>query len=303
MKDPLYLIISPVRDEQEHIKRTIASVVAQRVRPAQWIVVDDGSRDQTGEILDQAARQHSWIKVIHRPDRGFRKTGSGEIDAFYEAYRTLASGAWDYIVKLDCDLSFEPDYFEKLLARFLADPKLGIASGIYLETREGCVWTEVPMPAYHAAGASKVVRRQCFEEIGGFIPERGWDTVDEIRAVSKGWHTTHFEDLKMKHWKREGTGMGLMHTSIMHGEIYYRVGGGKFFFILKALGRARHRPILFGSAGLVWGYVRSVLRRVPPLVTAEEARAYRSLLYERLEAKKDALLRGLLPLRWNKIAR
>ena len=103
------------------------------------------------------------------------------------------------------------------------------------------------MPHYHAAGASKAVRRECFENIGGFITQRGWDTVDEIRARSRGWETTHFADLKMKHWKPEGTGMGLLRTSCMHGEIYYRTGGSRPVLYLKSRAPNDAPPLRGGS--------------------------------------------------------
>ena len=98
------------------------------------------------------------------------------------------------------------------------------------------------MPSYHAAGASKMVRRLCFEQIGGFVAARGWDTVDEIRAVAAGWRTGHCKELKMKHWKREGSGIGAIRTHFMHGEIYYRTGGSRTFFVLKVLHRSRAGP-------------------------------------------------------------
>lgn len=290
MDKPRYVIISPVRDEQDHIRKTIASIAAQPILPAQWVIVNDGSRDNTGLILEEAAKQYPWIKAIHRSDRGFRKPGGGVIEAFYDGYRALEHNAWDYVVKLDCDLSLEADYFEKLLARFAAEPRLGIASGVYLELFDGQEWVAVEMPSYHAAGACKVIRRQCFEEIGGFIGERGWDTVDEIQAISRGWCTGHFRDLKMKHWKSEGMGIGLLRTSFMHGEIYHLTSGSKLFFLLKVLHRMTCRPLLIGGLALVCGYLRGVIERRPHLVTETEARSYNSLLYDRIAARVKTLL-------------
>src|SRR5262249_17183223 len=154
--------------------------------------------------------KHVFIHVVRSPQGQPRGPGPAVVRAFNrgldEAGRLGIE--YDFVVKLDCDLSFEPDYFERLLAEFAANPKLGIASGVYCEARDGVNWREVEMPAYHAAGASKMIRRACWEQIHGFIPSRGWDTVDEIRAMSHGWETTHFRELRIKHWKAEGTGIG-----------------------------------------------------------------------------------------------
>lgn len=60
------LIITPAKDEAEYIEKTIASMVAQTHRPALWVIVDDGSDDNTGELTNAAAAKYDWIKVLHR---------------------------------------------------------------------------------------------------------------------------------------------------------------------------------------------------------------------------------------------
>jgi glycosyltransferase involved in cell wall biosynthesis len=280
-----YLVITPVKDEERHVEHTLCSMASQTVKPVRWIIVDDGSSDRTPELLAKYAAEHSFIKIITNPRGQTRQPGSAVIRAFNRGYEDAKGVDYDFIVKLDCDLSFDPDYFEKLLGRFSANPKLGIASGVYWESANGVDWNEIAMPAYHACGASKVIRRDCWEQINGFIASRGWDTVDEIRAITHGWETTHFRDLKMKHWKIEGSGIGSWKTNIMHGEIYYLTGGGIFFFLLKVLHRLKSRPVLFGGVAVLWGYLRSLLARKPRLVNAAEARCYRKLLNARIFGK------------------
>ena len=87
-----YVVITPVRDEERHVEATVRSVAAQTIPPREWIIVDDGSSDRTGDILDQYAAQFPWIRVIHRPNRGFRKSGGGVIEAFYDGYSALRCG-------------------------------------------------------------------------------------------------------------------------------------------------------------------------------------------------------------------
>lgn len=286
-----YIIITPVRNEGRHLQQTIDSVASQTLRPQKWIIVNDGSTDNTSQLIDAAAARHPWIETVHRGDRGFRKTGGGVIEAFNEGLRRVDGHSWEFIVKLDCDLVFGPDYFEELIGRFVADSRLGIASGVYVEQHPGNgEWNEVKMPAYHAAGASKVVRRECFAQIGGFIMNRGWDTVDEIKAMAKGWKTTHFRELKMKHLKPEGSSIGLVRTNVMLGEIYYLTGGSVGFLILKLAHRFVHRPVFVGGLAMFWGYLRMAARRKPTLVSAEEARCYRALLLGRITSRARRLL-------------
>jgi hypothetical protein len=289
-----YLVISPVKDEERYVEYTLRSMVAQTLKPVCWIIVDDGSSDRTPEFLRRYAREHAFIYLISNSRGHPRQPGSAVIRAFKrgEAAAESLRVTYDFMVKLDCDLSFEPDYFERLLAKFAADSTLGIASGVYLEAPDGMNWSEIPMPAYHAAGASKVVRRSCWEQIGGFVPSHGWDTVDEIRAMTCGWRTTHFRDLRMKHWKREGIGIGPMRTHVMHGEVYYLTGGGKFFFLLKALHRLGLRPFLLGGLAMVWGYLRALLSGKERLVSDAEARVYRALLNGRLTGRLKTVSQG-----------
>ena len=277
-----YVVVSPVRDEERYVERTLVSMIQQQVKPVRWIIVDDGSSDRTPEVLARYAKKQGFIQIVRREVAGTRQPGSPVVRAFEVGYDAARNLEYEFIAKLDCDLSFGPDYFEGLLTKMQEDPGLGIASGVYMEASDEGTWVEVPMPPYHAAGASKMMRRRCFEEIGGFVPARGWDTVDEIRAMARGWRTKHFRELKMKHWKPEGTGIGPMRTHFMHGEVYYLTGGSKLFFLFKVLHRMGSRPLLFGSLALLWGYVRTMASARPRLVTSEEVRCYRALLNRRI---------------------
>jgi poly-beta-1,6-N-acetyl-D-glucosamine synthase len=279
--NPGYIAITPAKDEARNIEQTLRSMVRQTILPLRWIIVDDCSSDRTPEIVQSYAAEHSFISLLRFDRRGQRQTGIAEIVAFNHGFSSLADSAYDYIVKLDADLAFNSDYFERLLARFAQQPRLGIASGVYQEL-QGERWAAIEMPFYHAAGASKVLRKQCFEDIGGFIVQRGWDTVDEIRAMARGWQTTHFPELEMRHLKPEGTGMGMLRTCFMHGEIYQRTRGSWLFFSLKIADRLRRRPFITGALAMVLGYLNAALRGRQPLVTAEEGRCYRALLSRRI---------------------
>src|SRR5580692_13069281 len=113
-----YAIITPIRNEEAHIEATIASVRRQTIQPVEWVIVDDGSTDRTAEIIDRCAVELPWVRVVHRPDRGFRKSGGGVVEAFYDGYNHLACGDWEFLVKLDGDLSFAEDYFERCFEHF-----------------------------------------------------------------------------------------------------------------------------------------------------------------------------------------
>src|SRR5262245_19548522 len=102
-----YVVVTPVRDEEKFLGRTIASMRAQTLPAHAWVIVDDGSKDRTGEIAEAAAREVPWIQVVRRSDRGFRAAGGGVVDAFYAGFERLVGMDWDFVVKLDGDLDFE----------------------------------------------------------------------------------------------------------------------------------------------------------------------------------------------------
>ena len=134
-----YVVITPVRDEEHHIEKTIHSMASQRLLPQEWIVVDDGSTDRTGAILDKYSKKYAWLRVFHRENRGYRKSGGGVVEAFYYGLSKLTTSNWDYIIKLDGDLSFSPGYFERCFSHFKAEPRLGIGGGdIYNDIDISC---------------------------------------------------------------------------------------------------------------------------------------------------------------------
>jgi glycosyltransferase involved in cell wall biosynthesis len=283
---PAYAIITPVRDENRFIKSTLECTIHQSIRPVIWIIVDDGSTDNSAQIISEYAAKHQWIVLKQTMRTSKRLTGSAEIVAFNFGLTFLKDFTYDFIVKLDADLSFDKDYFDKLLGKFDKNEKLGIASGVYTE-RSKEEWNIVSMPEYHASGASKVIIKSCFNQIGGFVEDRGWDTIDEIKAMNMGWETANFPDLLFYHLKNEGTGMGMLSTSAMQGEIYFRTTGGGFtFFALKFLSRLfTGKPLIFNGLALLYGYVKTLFSGKPLLVSQDEARTYRKLLNSRIFAQ------------------
>jgi len=285
-----YVVISPIKDEDKYVERTIESVVSQTLRPVEWIIVDDGSSDRTPDILKKYARQFPWIRTVTLAGGRKRQPGAAVIHAFNAGLKSLCASNFHFIVKLDCDTELPLNYFERLIAKFEDDPKLGIASGVYVEGSQA-TWNRIKMPSYHAAGASKVLRADCFDDIGGFISEKGWDTVDEIRAQVAGWHTRHFEDIAFFHLKNEGSGIGVLRTNMMHGQIFYLTGGGKAFLFAKVIDRAVFgKPVVVGGIALLWGYLRSWLKHETRLVSPEEAEHYRKVLNGRMRQQIVRLL-------------
>jgi len=275
-----YVIVTPVRDEEQHIEATIDSVLRQTVLPAEWVLVDDGSSDTTGTIIDRVAAQVPWIQAVHRRDRGCRKAGGGVIDAFYAGYDALRSHDWKYIVKLDGDLRFAPDYFERCFGYFEKDPKLGIGGGDICHELAGELVVE-KTPRFHVRGATKIYRRGCWEAIDGLWRAAGWDTIDEVKANMMGWQTYSFEDAPLTHLRFTGTAEGRLRDRVKHGVACYISGYHPLFVLASCIFRLPTRPYVVGSLATAYGFVKAHFVQ-PPRVDTKIVRYIRGQQLRRL---------------------
>lgn len=288
--DRRYCLISPCRDEAAFIRRTLDSVLGQTVKPALWVIVDDGSTDETPAILAEYEARHDCIRVVHREDRGERKVGPGVIDAFYAGYETIEQREFDYLCKLDLDLVLPPRYFERLMERMEAEPRLGTVSGktYYVDSQSGETIPE-QIRDHMSVGASKFLRRACFEQIGGFVREVMWDGIDCHTARMHGWIAGSFDepDLRFEHLRPMGSSeRGILRGRMRHGYGQYYMGTAPSFMTASALSRVMARPRLIGALAMWWGYMKAMITGQPRYDDPEFRRFLRR--WQRL-----AMVRGL----------
>jgi glycosyltransferase involved in cell wall biosynthesis len=296
-----YCLITPCRDEARFARRTLEAVARQTEAPARWIIVDDGSTDETPAILAEHAARMPFATVVTRADRGFRKLGGGVIDAFYAGYATIRPEDFDYVGKLDLDLDLPPRYFQRLMDRMEADPRVGTASGKAYYPRPEARGRAVTFPLTdtspfisehlgdeQSAGMIKFHRLDCFRQIGGFVREVMWDGIDGHRCRLLGWKAVSWDDpeLRFVHLRP----MGTSDRSWWRG--FVRAGFGQHFMgtapdylLASAVHRMTRRPFVVGGLGLVYGYARSALRGAPRYEDPEFRRFLRA--YQR-----DCLVRG-----------
>lgn len=259
-----YVVITPVRNEARYLPLAITSMCAQTIKPARWVLVNDGSTDQTAELIDQAAANHDWIESLHRKDRGCRQAGGGVIEAFNDGYKLVASADWEYLVKLDGDLSFEADYFEKCFNEFQRQPVLGIGGGICCEPDGDRTRPEYGyINNFHVRGATKIYRRACFLALGGLVAAPGWDTIDEIKANMLGWKTSSFEHIELVHHRPTGSAYGSWDNWVKNGLANYVTGYHPLFMALKCIRRLCRKPYLVQGIALWCGFMKGFLKGTP----------------------------------------
>jgi glycosyltransferase involved in cell wall biosynthesis len=250
-----YVLITPAHNEEAFIAKTLDSMIAQTVLPERWVIVDDGSTDETGEIVERYASRYPWIELVRLPqhrDRSF----AGKVHAFNAGLERLQSLQLDVIGNLDADLSFEPDYLEFLMRKFSEDPKLGVAGTPFME--DGYDSTRDSFEGEnHVAGGCQLFTRQCFQDVGGYIPNRagGIDWIAVTTARMKGWKTRSFPEKRFHHYRTLGTaGRSSAAASFSYGEKDYYLGGSPIWELFRVAYRMTKQPVLIDGLALLSGY-------------------------------------------------
>jgi biofilm PGA synthesis N-glycosyltransferase PgaC len=260
-----YVLISPCRNESQYMRQTLDTVVAQSARPTKWVIVDDGSTDDTPQILADYAAKHDWIQIVTRKDRGHRAVGPGVIDAFYSGYDAINPDDYDYLCKLDLDLRLPPRYFELLMQRMQADPLIATCSGKAWIEEHGELVDERHGDET-SLGMTKFYRVDRFKAIGGFVREVMWDGIDCHRCRMKGWKACSWNapELRFVHLRPMGSSQQGVYTGRMrHGFGQYFMGTGFVFMAASSLSRMTQKPYVLGGLAMLWGWVRSALQRKP----------------------------------------
>jgi glycosyltransferase involved in cell wall biosynthesis len=273
-----YVLISPCRDEAAYMRETLDSVIAQSLRPAKWVIVDDGSTDETPRILAEYARRHAWIEIVTLGDRGRRSVGPGVVEAFYAGYRRIDPHDYEYLCKLDLDLRLPPRYFEILVARMAADARIATCSGKAYVVERGRL-----VPERHgddtSLGMTKFYRVSCFEAIGGFVREVMWDGIDCHRCRMKGWTACSWDEpeLRFVHLRPMGSSQQSIYAGRMrHGAGQYFMGTGLLYMAASAASRLNQKPYVLGAAAMLWGWLASALQGKPRLEDPQFRRALRA---------------------------
>ena len=284
------VIISPVRDESALITKTLDSIIAQTVRPTEWVIVDDGSKDNTAALVQAYADKYPFIRLVKLTDRGFRKLGGGVIAAFKFGLTQIAAPHYDYIAKLDGDMSFGPRYLEIMFDAFEANPKLAAVSGKVYRPENGG-YTEEWTIDEHVAGQFKLYRWTAFCEIGGFVEEVLWDGIDVHTARMKGWHTQSFDnpEARLIHHRL----MGSSDKNVYKGRL--RLGRGIYFMgyhplyaLASSIFRMREKPFIIGGVLIIFGYVRAAIQRIPRYDNLEFRAYLQSWQMDQLKARLEA---------------
>lgn len=269
MNSKKYVIISPCRNEAHFLKSTLDSVIRQTIKPCLWVIVDDGSTDETPVILAKYAKKYHFIKIVTRKNRGNRSVGPGVIEAFYTGLNVVSIDEFDFICKLDLDLELPDRYFEILIHRMAENPRIGTCSGkpYFVEKKTGKLISE-KIGDENSIGASKFYRVSCFKQIGGFVRQVMWDGIDGHRCRLLGWIACSWDEpeLRFIHLRPMGSSeKGLTNGRMRHGYGQYFMGTDIVYITASSLYRMTRPPYLWGGVSIWLGYMRSMFAGIKRL--------------------------------------
>jgi poly-beta-1,6-N-acetyl-D-glucosamine synthase len=265
---PSYVLITPARNEAEFIELTLKSVVSQTVRPLRWVVVSDGSTDATDEIVCRYAALHTWIELLRMPERQERHF-AGKVHAFNAGYARVKDLAYEAIGSLDADISFDEAYFAFLLGRLKEHPSLGVVGTPF---RDDSMYDYRFVSIEHVSGACQLFRRECFEQIGGYVPMVGGgiDHVAVITARMKGWETRTFPEKISQHHRKMGSAQrGAVSAKFKVGVLDYALGGHPVWELFRAAYQLTRKPHVIGGLAILTGYTTALLQGHPRPVSKE----------------------------------
>ncbi len=255
-----YIAITPARDEEKLLPGLIRSMTSQTCLPARWIIIDDGSTDATAAIIDSAASIYPWIETRHLKQRCERAPGGESVIMQFMPREVIER--YQFILRVDADLTFAPDLVNLLLVEFEHDSKLGIAGPVLFEpSRSG--WQELRAARLQQAGALKMYSSACFAAIGGLKPGLGWDTIDSMCALMIGFRSSTFRHIRAFHHRPQGAAGGALRNRLAQGRAAYFIGYSPVYMLARAALNLFISPPIAGGALMFAGYCQGYLHRWP----------------------------------------
>jgi len=279
-------------NEGGQIEKTLQSVAAQTVTPKRWVIVSDGSTDETDAIVQNFQERCHFIRFL-RVERSPGHSFRSKVVALHRASKLLDDISFSFIGNVDADVTVSPSYFQDLLERFRDNPKLGLAGGSVCEEMDGEFQPRRINRSYAVAHAAQLVRRECYDAIGGYqvLEYGGEDWHARISAQMTGWQINAFPDLPIYHHRHTGTGTNPFRTNFRLGRLDYSFGSDPIFELMKCSLQFKSRPVVIGGLVRLLGFMWSCVQREKRPVSEEFISFLRAEQSARITAGLHRILR------------
>ena len=287
MLDDAYVLVSACRNEEAYIDGLIDCIAAQTLRPVLWLIVDDGSTDDTYARAAARAKDLPFLKIVRMPG-GRPRSFTSQVYAAQHGAEIAREMIFDFIGFLDADIRLQPDYYQRLVSFFHADRRLGLGGGVVIDQYgDKLVNVRQGSEDSHVAGGVQFFRRECFEGIGGYvpIPGGGQDTIADVMSMMHGWKLRAFTELEARHQRTDGFAMDrTMQRGMKWGRKFYLIGYHPLFYLGQCVRRLGQRPVVFSSLCQLLGFIVANIKRESRPVSDEFVRFLRKKQMERLRA-------------------
>jgi len=283
------VIITPFLNEEKVIGDLIKSVIAQELKPAKWVLVDDGSTDKSVQIIQKLAKDQDWIYVLqldHKTKK--RSIGAKIINAFNSGLGTISIDDYDIIMKLDADLILPENYIKEIAQQFTNNPSIGLCGGVCGLVEQGEIKLERKTNLDHVRGALKAYRKECFKQIGGLVNRMGWDSVDEYKARYHKWEVKVLPDLMVAHLKETNIKTGHTRASFKNGIMLYTIRFDIPLLMTNVLKRLLWKPYIIQGLAILWGYCYAFLSREEKIIDKKLGKFIRRYRYSKIVEKLSA---------------
>jgi glycosyltransferase involved in cell wall biosynthesis len=191
-----YGVIVTCRNSEKSIKSTLNSLINQSIKPEFIIVVDDGSTDNTNQLLKDIQVKNKHLYIITNPDLGYN---IGRVVNNWNKALGLAKKlnlkSTDYHMIAPDDAEYEEKYCEKIIRYMDSDPSLVIASGNY-DTNDYLI----------PRGAGRLIRNSFFFSVYSCYPERmGYETIIFYSAIQNNLKYKVIPEARFLHTRALGS--------------------------------------------------------------------------------------------------
>ncbi len=283
------VLITPFLNEETVIGDLIKSVIAQELQPAKWVLVDDGSSDNSVNIIKKITKDKDWISLVQLDHKSQKRSiGAKIINAFNSGLATISINDYDIIMKLDADLILPENYIKEITRQFTKNPSIGLCGGVCGLVEKGEIKLERKTNLDHVRGALKAYRRECFQEIGGLVNRMGWDSVDEYKTRYKNWEVKVLPDLMVTHLKETNIKTGYTRASFKNGIMLYTIRFDFPLLMTNVLKRFLWKPYIIQGLAILFGYCYAFLFREEKIIDKKLGKFIRKYRYSKIVEKLKA---------------
>jgi len=278
------LIIIPVFNEENNIKKCIKSLQNQTYELSKIVLVNDGSTDNTLKKIRDISDKFKNIEIIDFKNSLSKPIPGKKIIKAFNQGLNQNKIKYDYIGKFDGDLILPKNYFEVMIKEFKKNKKLGLVSGVIASINNNSWNIEEMYDKDHVRGGTKLYTHESFQKIGGLKESIGWDTLDEMLLRYYGYEIKVIKNVITKQLRKTGDRYS-KNKYKNQGKVMYILGYDIFLAIIGSLKFSFNEKSIIPFFKSITSFLKSLFNNEKKIVNDKLATFVRSFRYKRIKKK------------------